>query len=99
MEKKTYTKLDNEEICIMPMYVYSCSNCGHEFETLLPMSKMEEPLKKPCPNCGVVAVSQEPTTAFFTDPFNLGRIKPPSEFRDKLRRIKKAHPGSTMRVE
>ena len=83
----------------MPMYVYGCETCSHEFEKLLPMRSMEEPLNKPCPNCGASTVKQRPTTAAFSDPFNLGRIKPSHGFREKLRNIKKAHPGSTMRVE
>jgi putative FmdB family regulatory protein len=33
----------------MPIYEYTCTSCGHEFERLRSMSHMNEPA--PCPEC------------------------------------------------
>ncbi len=33
----------------MPIYEYTCKTCGNDFERLLPMSSMNEPM--PCPRC------------------------------------------------
>ena len=35
----------------MPTYDYKCKKCEHVFEDFLPMSKCDEPLGKPCPEC------------------------------------------------
>ena len=38
----------------MPIYEYYCEDteCNHNFEEVLSMSRRDEPLKKPCPECG-----------------------------------------------
>jgi putative FmdB family regulatory protein len=36
----------------MPLYEYYCESCEHSFEELLNVSKRDEPLKKPCTECG-----------------------------------------------
>jgi putative FmdB family regulatory protein len=85
----------------MPIYEYECRTCETRFEKLLSMSKMNEPLTEGCPNCGVKLgdnIVQCFTCATPIDPFKLGRVKPSAEFRDKLNRIHKAHPGSKMKV-
>ena len=35
----------------MPIYEYHCESCNYEFEELLPVSKRDEPLESPCPEC------------------------------------------------
>ena len=35
----------------MPIYEYHCESCEFEFEELLPVSKRDEPLESPCPEC------------------------------------------------
>jgi putative FmdB family regulatory protein len=85
----------------MPIYEYECKLCETRFEKMLSMSKMTEPLNEPCPNCGVAVsdnITQCLTCATPIDPYRLGRVKPSAEFRDKLNRISKAHPGSKMNV-
>ena len=37
----------------MPVYEYSCSKCGLEFEALRPVSKSDDPAN--CPKCGAPA--------------------------------------------
>lgn len=46
----------------MPIYEYSCGNCGHELETLQKLS--EAPLRL-CPACGQEALSKKVTAAGF----------------------------------
>jgi len=35
----------------MPIYEYHCESCNHEFEELLNVSKRDEPINNPCPEC------------------------------------------------
>ena len=82
----------------MPIYEYKCKSCNEKFEKILSFSRMKEPLGLPCPNCNVEnEIEQCFTCAAIADPFSLGRIKPSDGFREKLRNIKKAHPGSTIK--
>lgn len=46
--------------------------------------------------CDIVQVQ---TTSNICDPVRMGRVKPSSGFRDLMRRIKKANPGSTMKTD
>ncbi len=83
----------------MPIYEYECDCCEMRFEKFLPMHRRDEPLTQPCPNgCEKSNVTlQWSTSSIIADSFKLGRVKPSDEFRDKIRRVKKAHPGSTIR--
>ncbi len=78
----------------MPLYSFVCQECSHDFEKLLSMSRMEEPLKEPCPECNELGkIEQLPTTFGLADPVKLGHIKPPSGFGEVLAKIKQAHPA------
>jgi putative FmdB family regulatory protein len=84
----------------MPLYNYRCKKCGYEYERLLPMKDMEKPLsEKPegCAGDGNCEIEQIVTKANFGDPWKMGRIKPNDDFRSRLKEIKKAHPGSTIK--
>ena len=35
----------------MPIYEYHCESCNYQFEELFPVSKRDEPLELPCPEC------------------------------------------------
>ena len=37
----------------MPTYSFNCESCNKSFESFLTMSKSDEPLGEPCPECGV----------------------------------------------
>jgi len=46
----------------MPLYAYRCTQCGHAFEELVPMSRREEAA---CPECGGAAQrAKEGVSAF-----------------------------------
>ena len=34
----------------MPVYEYHCQDCQHRYESMRPVSRMDEPA--PCPKCG-----------------------------------------------
>jgi putative FmdB family regulatory protein len=42
----------------MPIYEYKCNECEHTFDDYLSVSDRDKPLKQPCPECGVKAVSK-----------------------------------------
>lgn len=71
----------------MPTYNYWCKteSCHHEFTEFNTISNMDAPTKTPCPKCGNLTVIQTPSAPALVDPYNVGVIKPPSEFtRDVL---------------
>ena len=37
----------------MPTYSFYCECCGKSFDSFLTMSRCDEPLGEPCPECGV----------------------------------------------
>ena len=44
---------DKAEQIKMPTYGFICNKCSHKFDLYLPISKREEPINKPCPNCSL----------------------------------------------
>ena len=54
----------------MPLYVYKCEECGHEFEDLIPYFKKNEP--HPCTVCGKGSKRREVTTFGFSVKGNKG---------------------------
>jgi putative FmdB family regulatory protein len=38
----------------MPTYEYKCEKCSNIFEEFLSMDERDQPLDKPCPQCGAV---------------------------------------------
>jgi len=35
----------------MPTYTYSCLDCKHKWEELLPVAQRDNPIEMPCPEC------------------------------------------------
>jgi putative FmdB family regulatory protein len=81
----------------MPRYVYSCKACDKDFEDSYSIEERNEPTKTPCKHCGGEIYLTIGTTAI-GDPIKLGIRKPSEGFRDRLREIKKNHPGSKMNI-
>ena len=46
----------------MPIYAFSCAECGHQFDRL---QKMSDPDPETCPNCGAHAVGRQVTAPSF----------------------------------
>lgn len=83
----------------MPTYTYKCSACSTVFERILRMADNKLPETEDCPECGSKTVKQIVAGSFrLTTPISLGRQKPPSWFNERLRQIKKDHPGSNMNI-
>lgn len=74
----------------MALYSYKCSACEKDFEKILSMDNRKQPESEPCPECGEQGTVYQTITGMppLVDPAHIGRLKPPSEFRDKLKEIK-----------
>ncbi len=83
----------------MPTYDFRCKECGHTFEKMLKFAEREAyPQENRCPECGDGEIEQYiAAPCGFTTPESLGRKKAPDSFRELLRNMKKAHPGSTIK--
>jgi putative FmdB family regulatory protein len=86
----------------MPAYDYICKTCGLEFEEIVTIDKRHEPCKAPCDYCEQVEAQCEieikVASPFIGDPIRQGLKKPDRAFNDKLKEIKKAHYGNTVKV-
>ena len=77
----------------MPIYQYSCLACDLQFEMLLKLSEMEEPLEQPCPECEAEnSITQDATAANFGDPIRLGIKRPDAGWGEVLSKVKEAQP-------
>ena len=82
----------------MPYYDYQCTSCKHEFETCMKISERHIPTQEPCPECSEKDVKQQLATPVVGDPWRFAGKRPDEGFRDRLREIKKHHPGNTIDV-
>lgn len=74
----------------MPTYEYRCEKCNHEFESVLPIGKMNQPIDSPCPSCGEInSVRTRITSSRFAFRKEFGND---SGFSDTIKEIKKKHP-------
>jgi putative FmdB family regulatory protein len=81
----------------MPTYDFFCKKCDHRWEELLSIAKMDIPLNEPCPSCkSEQYIERTCESPLLVDPVRLGLIKPPSDFREVLRKIQKNNPHHTM---
>ncbi len=74
----------------MPTYTFVNSETGEEFTRFMTISEMETFLVE---NTNIKQVIGAPAIA---DPTRLGLRKPDQGFRDVLKKVKKAHRGSTV---
>ncbi len=83
----------------MPTYDFRCSECGHTSDKFLKIADLDSSVDLPCPECGKLNFNRAYLSAnhAFMSPESLGRNKAPSDFRNFLSAIKKAHPGSTIK--
>jgi putative FmdB family regulatory protein len=88
----------------MPVYLYECDECKHQFEEFKTIAKYDEPLVDPCPSCYKVGyIDRIVYTSGFVAPERLeatgGCRKVPKEFNSLLKNMKKnAGPKSTIGV-
>ena len=81
----------------MPIYTYECKSCQDTIETSCPMKDRDLPTQTPCEKCGG-QIYQTMGVNPLADPISLGIKKPDEGFRDRLRDIKRTHPGSKMNI-
>ncbi len=87
----------------MPYYNYECHECGYEFEQFRTVAQYDMPCKEACLSCFkigyVVRCISNPRLG---DSVKLemtkGLLKPPMEFNERLKEVKKNFPGSTIEV-
>jgi putative FmdB family regulatory protein len=82
----------------MPIYEYRCAACGHVFEETRKIAEYQEPLNNPCPQCqklGELAIQPGACGLLFRGGV---RRKPDGGFNDRLKEMKKKHPGNTINV-
>jgi putative FmdB family regulatory protein len=81
----------------MPTYDYKCSNCNTQWEQQLKVAERKEPIEKPCPHCKKTGhIELVICAAGVGDSVRLGVTRPPMEFREVLKQIKKNNVGSTI---
>jgi putative FmdB family regulatory protein len=82
----------------MPLYQYMCADCQYVFEETRKLAEYQEPLKLPCPNCkkeGTLSIQPGACGLSFRGEM---RRKPTDGFNDKLKEMKKKHPGNKINV-
>lgn len=80
----------------MPTYDYQCQHCGNSFDAIRKIAERLSPEDSPCPECGWLEVKFQVSAPLnsYMDPLRLGRIKPPSDFKETMNLIKKGNPDS-----
>ena len=58
----------------MPIYEYYCTNCDEEFESMRPVSRMDEPA--PCAACGQTGQRLLSNFSFKSNSFTAPKLKP-----------------------
>jgi putative FmdB family regulatory protein len=77
----------------MPMYEYHCKKCDENFDKIVSVDNRQKVCDDPCPNCGEKECIELVIAAInFVDTYRLdGRQKPTTEFRDRMKQMKKQH--------
>lgn len=83
----------------MPIYVYKCDKCNHNFEKLLSISNRKLPETEPCPeckdeNCVVQCLSTANFSVDLHQPKTGRFAKPNSDWVSFLKQVKKNNKGS-----
>ena len=87
----------------MPTYNFECTKCSNAFESFQTIADMDKPLDMPCPSClkdgHMIRIVGSPGVG---DSVRLestrGRAKPPMQFNERLKEIKKKFPGNKIEV-
>ena len=73
----------------MPVYNYTCTECGEQFSKLLKIDDRDEPVNAPCPECKTKHTVHRTVEApsFIYNPS--GTLRTSDNFNDRLMEIKK----------
>lgn len=82
----------------MPKYDFQCNSCSNVQEVVCKIAELDS-IQPVCSECGKTGMTQTFITAnhAFMPPEALGRKRAPQDFRDMLKAIHKANPGSQIR--
>lgn len=85
----------------MPYYSYKCHSCETIFERVLKIAEMKQPEVDPCTTCGQTTVLRHIDKApIWADAARIGdTAKLPGGFKDVLRKITDAVPGSNLKLK
>lgn len=80
----------------MPTYSFKCEFCETEFEKTLKIINRKDPETAPCPKCNKIGDVKLVIRANFElmSPDQLGKVKPPQDWRSFINNVKKSHKGS-----
>ena len=86
----------------MPNYSYSCSAAGCDFKVVdlnLPIAGRNYPTTQSCPKCkSENTIVKDITAPGVSYSINRGGLKVPETFKDILRKVKRDHRGSTIKI-
>ena len=78
----------------MPLYAYACTECGHEWEEVLSVKDMDEPLGRPCPKCSTENIIRVMGAPLISSQFGMRAAKKalPADFKARMNQIRNEHP-------
>lgn len=78
----------------MPLYSYACTECGHEWEELLTIEHMDDPLQYPCPKCKCDEIIRVVGAPLISSQFGMRAAKKrlPADFKARMNQIRNEHP-------
>ena len=78
----------------MPLYAYACVDCGHEWEEVLSVADMDDPLERPCPECCSEHIIRCVGAPLISSKFGTINAKKslPEDFKARMNQIRKEHP-------
>jgi putative FmdB family regulatory protein len=77
----------------MPLYEYTCNDCGHTWEEVNSIVERWMPTTEPCPKCGKEEVVKNGACInLFHGVVNPSK-KMDSNFKEEMNRIKSEHPN------
>jgi putative FmdB family regulatory protein len=80
------------------IYEYECKSCGHTFEKVLKVDDRLTPEKEECPHCQALEVTLKISAVPWVKEASHNMPKRDPRLTEKLKAIRKANPGSTIRV-
>ena len=81
----------------MPLYDYSCQDCGHAFREMHRIANRKVPEGNPCPSCGSSSVYLQIGTPGVGDSVRLGVRTVDNGFREVLSKIQESQPKSNLK--
>ena len=86
----------------MPVYEFKDNHCGHVWEEVLKIVDIDKPLNEKCPQCAwtkeIVRLINSQAPCDPTKLMGFANKRLDTNFRSRMKEIKKTHPQSTIRI-